>query len=546
MTAVDIDTLTMNSLQPYCALHRVLVEGDTEQLNKLIEADNLHVKSVLNSLATYTTKTDHHPLMFELPLALGACSGNPDMLTAILNIIDDVTQQDRMGNNIVHCLVMLADKHPLMACDAYRNLMSHIDGPTKQRLMHAKNQQQHTPLSLSAELCVPEMMEHILNTDAVYKYDMDTFGPYKQVMYKFSSQEILVNLLRYLTNVSSRKLQRFTDTNILNIAPLTEFRKKLVHKYFWIFLLWAIYRIILVVGYIIYMRHYLANGAVPEMLYSVLLAVAMFISCLDGISQIWWSRMHLRQFFRKYFFGDRPYVLTSSTRYPLVFPGALLCFVIVVMDLLQLSCKDYKEVRHALYSVAEFVSVLSLQYLLIIFSKTSYILAVIEKMMSETLAFMVVGFLPYMAFGFVFSLLETPFACATSPALSNTTFNEQHVTASLYTTLMRLMNVKTPDDILFTESNVPALSMIVYVMAILMWPLVLLNLLIALYNAKMQEITTHRDVITAVQHINVMLFVHDSYYVPFSKLRQMICKTRTSPMKSKETICVMEEIVQMP
>ena len=109
---------------------------------------------------------------------------------------------------------------------------SHIDAAAKLNLLYVENHEKHTPLSLAAELCVPEMVKCILNTDAVYKFDMETIGPYKQVMYKFAQQDILLNVMRQLTDVPERKLSRFTDTNVLGDAPLRETRKKLKQKHF--------------------------------------------------------------------------------------------------------------------------------------------------------------------------------------------------------------------------------------------------------------------------------------------------------------------------
>ena len=542
MKTAGVATAIMTSLQAFGTLNKVLIEGDTAQLHKLLQEDSLHVKSVLNSLVTYTSKSDCHSLMFELPLALGACSGNPDTLTAILRIIDDVTQQDRTGNNIVHCLVVLADKHPLMACNMYMTLMeTQSDGIIKQKLLFTENLQKFTPLSLAAELCVPEMMECILNTDAVYRFDSDLIGPYKQVMYKFKSQDILITVLRHVTYVPNKKLQRFADTKLLDKAPLTELRKKLKQKYFRIFILWSIWIVGLFTSFFFYTKEYVITGEVPTPLYSAVLAAVMFINFIDSFCKLWWCRQDFKKFYHNVFFGDRPFLVSSGFRFAQL-PLSFLGIVITIMDLFQPSCEDYVKLRHSLHAFANYGMMMAMLSILQGFPKTSVLLVVIQKMMSETCVFVTVALLPYLGFSLVFSILETPFTCTDGIVSSNgTAFDDATITRGLYSTLMRLLNVQGPNDIFFRDSNVPSLSMFMYVMAILMWPMVLLNLLIALYNDKMQEITKYKDVITVVQNIDAMLFVHDSYYVPFMKLKQMLCKTRVSPMNSQEIIYVMEE-----
>ena len=535
---------------PFSALHKVLVAGDTAQLEELSKPDQSFVISALNGLVTYTMCTDQRPLMFELPLALGACSGNPEMLLAILGVTRDVAKQDQSGNNIVHSLVVLADKHPSTACKMYHTLMAHANAEKKLKLLETKNQNLLTPLSLAAEMCVPEIVNCILNTDGVYKFDMDTVGPYKQVMYKFPTQDMLVDLMRRLSNVPNSKLQRFTDTDILNIPPLSVFRRRFHLKHLWTFMLWTVYTILIFSGYFVYMREYLATGAPPQPFFTALLALAMFIYLMEVVSRMWWNRRNYIDFFRKYFFGERPFILTSGTRL-LQVPTALLCFIITLTDTANPPCEEYKQLRHTFHTLINFTMVMSLIYLLQVYSKTAYLLTVIQKMVLETVIFIFVGFIPYLAFAFVFLILEAPFTCLYSTvsynatmSISGPTLNRQDIPEYMYITLMRLLNVQPPDDVLFRHSIVPSLSMALYVIAVLMWPLLLLNLLIALYNDKMQEIHKHKEVIMAVQNFNVMLFVYDSYYIPFAKLKHVLRNNTLTLSVFPEIIYVMQETVQ--
>ena len=73
----------------------------------------------------------------------------------------------------------------------------------------------------------------------------------------------------------------------------------------------------------------------------------------------------------------------------------------------------------------------------------------------------------------------------------------------------------------------------------------LLNLLIALYNDKMQQISVHKKVIVAVHELNALLFVHDALFVPFIKIKAFFSRRRklSPPQEAVETFTFMEDIV---
>ena len=169
----------------FSEVHKSIVTEDNVQLQFLLDQDTLNVRNILNGLVSYRRKAQGQKLLFELPLALAACSGNTEMLITVMELIRDMNQQDGSGNNIIHCLVLLSDEHPVVACDMYSTLMSHTDHSIRLKLLTTENQEQLTALSLAAHICVPEIMHCILHTDGVYRFELDINGPYKEVMYKF-------------------------------------------------------------------------------------------------------------------------------------------------------------------------------------------------------------------------------------------------------------------------------------------------------------------------------------------------------------------------
>ena len=162
-------------------------------------------------------------------------------------------------------------------------------------------------------------------------------------------------------------------------------------------------------------------------------------------------------------------------------------------------------------------------------------------------AYMIMGFLSYAAFAAIFYILETPFQCFDSVAANDTTYNQQDLPGTMYDALLRILNIKTPDDVYFSESQVPAMSIVVYVFAVIIWPVMLLNFLIAMYNEKMKTVTQHREVITAVQDMNIMLFAHDNYYVPYQKVKKRIYKLigfGTAPVEEEGIVYTLEQLLK--
>ena len=163
-----------NNAVPFGELHQALVTGDSVSFQILLDQNTSKVTATLNSLVTYNKTLEDGKLNFELPLALAACSGNVDMFTTVIEQISDKSQQDTRGNNIIHCLVMLADDHPVLACHMYNTLMSQTTDPdTRLKLLSSENSQKHTALSLAGELCIPEMIQCILQTDGVFRFEFD-------------------------------------------------------------------------------------------------------------------------------------------------------------------------------------------------------------------------------------------------------------------------------------------------------------------------------------------------------------------------------------
>ena len=508
--------------QNFGEVHKAIVRGDIVAFHLLLDNDFSNVKKILNNLVTYKETTDHN-LFFELPLVLAACSGNTDMLITVMELITDMNQRDGSGNNIIHCLVLLSDEHPVVACEMYNTLMSHIDQNMKLKLLTTENHNQLTALSLAAHICVPEIMHCILNTDGVFRFALDINGPYREVKYKFNTAKQPLEILHQITCLPENKLKRFTDSGLLHTSPLKDIRNSVKRKGSLMFYIWIMISILNILGYAAYVRSYLKFGRVPSQRYSILVVVIYVMTIPEYLRNLYVNRKSTFLWWRKTLHNNPPTIFNSVTTCEMLF--CVMFLVTAVNDLAHPLCDNDVKVQHILHGITSFLAICALISLLQAFPRTAYLMAVVQKMMQETMAFMAMGFLSYAAFAAIFYILETPFQCIDSAAANDTTTNPQDLPGTMYNAFLRLLNIKTPEDVYFSESQVPSMSVAVYVFAIIIWPVMLLNFLIALYNDRMLTITQHRDVIIAVQNMNIMLFAHDTYYVPYQKLKQRIFKS---------------------
>ena len=263
-------------------------------------------------------------------------------------------------------------------------------------------------------------------------------------------------------------------------------------------------------------------GSVPDQRYGILIIVLFGICFLEFARNLYVNRKNTVTWWKQILRKKQPIIVTSIYTSEMLF--FFMFFVLTVIDLAHPYCENNQKVRHILHAIISFFAVGSLLSLFQAYPRTAYLQTVVQKMFQETLAFTTMGFLSYAAFTVVFYILETPFQCIDSAAANNTTYNPQNLPGRMYDVFLWFMNIKTPEDVYFSESNVSAMSLAVYVSAIMVWPVMLLNFLIALYNDRMQTITQYREVITAVQNWNIMLFAHDSYYVPIQRAKKRLHK----------------------
>ena len=514
---------TSIEVQPFGVVHKAIVTGDIATFRLLLDQDTSKIRKILNNLVTYS-EPSNQKLLFELPLALAACSGKTDMLVTVMEQIREMSQQDGSGNNIIHCLVLLSDKHPVVSCDMYNTLMSHHGYSMRLNLLTTVNHTQHTALSLAAHMCVPEIMHCILNTDGVFRFELDIKGPYREIKYKFNQHNQAVELLHQISCLPENKLKRSTNSGILHASPLVDIQHSINKKCRPIFYMWFLFTIACITAYGIYVRSYLRFGRVPDQKYSVPVVVVFGIFFLEFLRNLYVTRKRSFAWWRTVMSKNPPIIQIMNSTYISEILFYFMFFIIAVIDLVHPQCDDDMNIRHVLHGITSLGAISSLMSIFQTYPRTAYLMAVVQKMFEETLAFSAMGLLSYAAFAAMFYILETPFQCMDTAAANDSITNPQNLPGKMYDVFLRLLDIKIPDDVYFTESQVPAMTITVYVFAIMIWPVMLLNLLIAVYNDRMQTITQHKQVITVIQNMNIILYAHDNYYVPFHNLKIWICK----------------------
>ena len=243
--------------------------------------------------------------------------------------------------------------------------------------------------------------------------------------------------------------------------------------------------------------------------------VALFgLFVVEALHIVYTTRRSIKLQWRKILSRNQPALINTVLGFDSML--GFTCSAIALTDLVHPECDNSMEMYHVRHCIASVSAIFTLLSLLQAYPPTAYLLVIMKKMSLETITFATVGFPFYAAFTAVFYILETPFQCFDSAATNKT--NQQNLVGTIYISFLSLMNIKSPDDVYFSYSSMPTMSIVM--LAIMVWPVMLLNLLIALYNDRMPTITKHQEVITAVQNLQIMLFAYDTHYITFQKIKQ--------------------------
>ncbi|KAM3854893.1 LOW QUALITY PROTEIN: transient receptor potential cation channel subfamily V member 2-like [Vipera latastei] len=160
----------------------------------------------------------------ELPLSLAACTNQPETIMYLLDNPHQkarLTEQDSMGNTVLHALVMVANdtkKNTELVVNMYDMILmkgAEIDSSCK--LEEIENGKQLTPLKLAVKTGKVEILKHILHREIKdpkfqqlsRKFTEWTYGPIHVSLYDLTSidtceENSVLEILAYSNNTPNR------------------------------------------------------------------------------------------------------------------------------------------------------------------------------------------------------------------------------------------------------------------------------------------------------------------------------------------------------
>jgi hypothetical protein len=164
-------------------------------------------------------------------------------------------------------------------------------------------------------------------------------------------------------------------------------------------------------------------------------------------------------------------------------------------------------VRSALYSITAPLSLASFLYILISVPKFSHLVLMVEKMIWEAWRILILMLFMSLMFTMCFYVLAVTPNETNGRTAANMTgeYLQKQFSLTLYETLLLTFAGRAPDDIFFTESSVPIISILVYIISILDGAVLLLNLLIAIFSHQVDDVYRYQREIQIIANLSFVL-----------------------------------------
>uniref|UniRef100_A0A8C6VDQ2 Ion transport domain-containing protein n=1 Tax=Naja naja TaxID=35670 RepID=A0A8C6VDQ2_NAJNA len=223
------------------ALH-IAIEKRKYEFVKLLVENGADVHAKASGLLFQKGYKEAHFYFGELPLSLAACTNQPEVVRYLLDNPHnkaEVTEQDSMGNTVLHALVMVAndtEKNTELVVNMYDMiLMKGAEMDPAPNLEVIKNGEELTPLTLAVKTGKVKILKHMLQReikDPKFQRKLSrkliewTYGPIQTSIYDLSSidsceENSALEILAYNSDVPNRY-------EMLALEPLN---KLLQHKW---------------------------------------------------------------------------------------------------------------------------------------------------------------------------------------------------------------------------------------------------------------------------------------------------------------------------
>lgn len=454
---------------------------------------------------------------FSMLRTLALASGNTDVLAELISKGMDVTGVDQQENNIFHDAVKLAAMNPKSA-ENYLDLALECvpDIVTRKKLLYDINRKGHRPVELAFKQCVPELMVRILNLDGVYRHLVSECLFYRYVRYDVSHYEgkgcvIQKSLLYYLTEVSEEYLKRAHSCGLLRSEPIRSWidvmiRTRKAHLGHF-FAYWICFLLVFFFQLFIYITH--GSKGFASFLYIILVLLATYniiaeVGLVKVAAKEIWDSMSLGWHSKR-----KPVTFTAGYRLLQV----TFCLLIVFNSPAGLNdgvfCDGPNRVATMLVLMA-FLACLSLLFFLQFFSGIGQILVILQKMLLEAFVFVaMIGFLLF-SFALVFYLgynINEDRLCNTTVTVEGDGNNMATFNMSMYNTILYALAVVPPVDITFNSSLVAGFLVVLYILLILLFNVIALNILIAIMTNRISSIGLIIDELFHLERLSLVCYV---------------------------------------
>ncbi|XP_038670629.1 transient receptor potential cation channel subfamily V member 3-like [Scyliorhinus canicula] len=208
------------------ALH-IAIERRCPDIVQILLEKGANVNAKANG-KFFRSSREHNGFYFgELPLALAACTNQPQIVTLLLdNPRTNVGEQDSWGNTVLHALVSIADDNEdntMFVTEMYNTILLENKEKNLEEITNAKGL---TPLQLAAKLGKLEIFRNILNREMYDKQHMElsrkitdwAYGPVSSSLYDITevdtfAKNSVLKVIAFNTKIQNRHL-------LLAVEPL--------------------------------------------------------------------------------------------------------------------------------------------------------------------------------------------------------------------------------------------------------------------------------------------------------------------------------------
>ena len=147
----------------------------------------------------------------------------------------------------------------------------------------------------------------------------------------------------------------------------------------------------------------------------------------------------------------------------------------------------------------------------------SHLTFMFTQMLFETGKFTPLMFVTVLSYSLYLCVLNVVPINQQNLSLTHANESEQELTEDILTTFYHVFlwtyAGKTPDDIYFTNSAIPALSLFGYIIIVLECSLLFLNLLIAIFSHQVEDVYNYQIEIQTLLRLLVILEIRDYRYI---------------------------------